>query len=454
MDHKLQEQIALHRWAVIAEAANGKLTGRERGALVRQIAARPHAHPDGSSRTYSRVTIDRWLRAWRAGGLDALRPAERSDTGIVRAHPELFAEASALRLELPGRSAAQIASILYHRHGIKISERTVRGQLRRAGLHREALAAQPRTYGRYEAAAPNERWITDVLVGPWVPHPRRDGSVRGRLFLIVDDHSRLIIDGRFYGQENARACQELLRRAITRRGLPQVLYADNGAPFSNAWLARTCGVLGIRLVHSRPYSPEGRGKQERANRYIREAFLAEAEHTGVESLDQLNDLFAAWAERVANRRVHAETGETPVSRFDNGGPRRQADPALIREAFRWSVTRRVTRTATVPLEGNAYAVDPALTGRRVELRYDPEDLTRIDVYLDGRPAGAAVPFTVARHVHRAVPQAARPAPAATGIDYLGLVATAHDDEAGTGAKIDFARLAALSGTSHDGGEGR
>jgi hypothetical protein len=51
--------------------------------------------------------------------------------------------------------------------------------------------------------------------------------------------------------------------------------------------------------------------------------------------------------------------------------------------------------------------------------------------MDGRPAGAAVPFTVRRHVHRAVPQAARPEPAATGIDYLGLVAAAHDEEART-----------------------
>jgi putative transposase len=452
MDHKLQELIALHRWAVIAQAANGKLTAAERGTLVRQIAARSHPHPDGSARTYSRVTIDRW-RAWRAGGLDALKPAERSDTGAVRAHPELFAEASALRLELPGRSAAQIASILYHRHGITVSERTVRGQLRRAGLHREALAAEPKAYGRYEAAAPNERWITDVLAGPWVPFPKRDGSVRGRLFLIVDDHSRLLADGRFYGQENARACQELLRRAITRRGVPAVLYADNGAPFSNAWLARTCGVLGIRLVHSKPYSPEGRGKQERLNRYIREAFLAEAEHHGIESLEQLNDMFAAWAEHVANRRTHAETGQAPVERFQVGGPTRQADPALIREAFRWSVTRKVTRTATVPLEGNSYAVDPALTGRRVELRYDPEDLTAIDVWLDGKPAGRAVPFVIGRHVHRAVPQAARPEAAPTGIDYLGLVAAAHDEEAGTGAKIDFTRLDLLA-SGHDGQEER
>ena len=105
----------------------------------------------------------------------------------------------------------------------------------------------------------------------------------------------------------------------------------------------------------------------------------------------------------------------------------------------------MTRTATVPLEGNSYAVDPALTGRRVELRYDPEDLTAIDVWLDGKPAGRAVPFAIGRHVHRAVPQAARPQPVATGIDYLALVATAHDEEAGTGAKIDFTRLAALGG---------
>ncbi len=255
MDHRQQEQVALHRWAVIAEAAGGTLTAAERGALVRQIAARAHTHPDGSARRYSRGTIDRWLRAWRAGGLEALTPSPRADTGVVRAHPELFAEAAALRLELPGRSAAQIASILYHRHGVAVAERTVRGQLRRAGLHRAALAAAPKAYGRYEAARPNERWITDVLVGPWVPWPRREGSVRARLFLIVDDHSRLLIDGRFFARENARASQDLLRRAITRRGIPDILYCDNGAPFSNAWLARTCAVLGIRLVHSKPYSP-------------------------------------------------------------------------------------------------------------------------------------------------------------------------------------------------------
>ena len=366
--------------------------------------------------------------------------------------PELFGEAAALRLELPGRSAAQISSILYHRHGVRVAERTIRGQLRRAGLHRAALKAAPKAYGRYEAERPNERWVTDVLVGPWVPYPKRDGSARARLFLIVDDHSRLLVDGRFYDRENARICQELLRRAITRRGVPDILYADNGAPFANAWLARTCAVLGIRLIHSKPYSPQGRGKQERANRYIREAFLAEAMHHGIESLDQLNDWFAAWAEQVANRRVHAETGQAPIDRFQAGGPHRQADPALI--------------AGGVPLVGDP-AGDPGRdrpAGRQLLLRRSrphrparraalrPGGPGGIEVFLDGRPAGAAVPFVIGRHVHRAVAPPPPPAADPTGIDYLGMVAAAHDEQAGAGAAIDFTQLPMQPGepTEEDG----
>jgi putative transposase len=444
MDEDFAEQVALHRWAVIAEAAAAGLGPAERGLAVRAIAAREHTGPDGSARRYSRGTVDRWVRAWRAGGLAGLRPAPRADVGAVRAHPELAEQAAALRLELPSRSAAQIASILFHRHGIRVAERTVRAQLRRRGLTRAALAAEPKAFGRYEAARPNERWITDVLVGPWVPHPRREGSVRARLFLIVDDHSRLLVHGRFMPVENARAGQEVLRQAIVRRGLPEILYADNGAPFSNAWLARTCAVLGIRLVHSKPYSPQGRGKQERLNRYIRECFLSEATHQGIESLDTLNDLFDAWAEQVANRRVHAETGQQPITRWEAGGPPRAAEAARLAEAFRWQVTRRVTRTATVSLEGNAYGVDPALVGRRVELRYDPEDLAVIEVTCGGHPAGVATPFLIGRHTHPAVPQARPPLPPATGVDYLGMVAAAHEQAAGTGS-ISYTDLPAGPG---------
>ena len=141
--------------------------------------------------------------------------------------------------------------------------------------------------------------------------------------------------------------------------------------------------------------------------------------------------------------MHAGTGQAPIDRFTAGGPRRQAPAAVLADAFRWSVTRRVTRVATVPLEGNSYSVDPALTGRRVELRFDPEDMARIDVFLDGKPAGAAVPFIIGRHVHKTIAPPGPPPGERTGIDYLGLVAAAHDEEAGTGEKLDFTALAGL-----------
>jgi len=176
----------------------------------------------------------------------------------------------------------------------------------------------------------------------------------------------------------------------------------------------TPGCHGPVLCSSPPralqalFARRPRASRNGSNRYIREAFLSEATHQGISSLEELNDLFFAWAEQVANRRVHAETNEAPIDRFERTGPHRQVDPDQLREAFRWSVTRRVTRTATIPLEGNSYGVDPALVGRRVELRYDPEDLSRIDVYLNGNQGrrGDAV-----RH---APPHPPRRSPGGTG----------------------------------------
>ena len=181
-------------------------------------------------------------------------------------------------------------------------------------------------------------------------------------------------------------------------------------------------------MHSRPYAPQGRGKQERLNRYIRDRFLNEATHRGIASLDELNDHFDAWATQVCNIRVHTETKQRPIDRWQAGGPPRHPDPARLVDAFRWALTRKVTKTATISLEGNSYTVDAALVGRRVEVRFDPTDLTRLDVYFEGKPAGVATPFLIGRHVAKTVPQAARPIPEPTGIDYLGNILAAHEDD--------------------------
>ena len=147
--------------------------------------------------------------------------------------------------------------------------------------------------------------------------------------------------------------------------------------------------------------------------------------------------------------MHSETGQTPVERFDAAGASPLPTPALLREAFLWSVERTVTKTATVSLHSNQYEVDPALAGRKVELVFDPFDLTRIEVRYQHRPFGTAVPLVIGRHTH---PQAERelgPLATPTGIDYLKLLAERRDAEL-SGQRIDYASLT----QPNSGGEDR
>jgi putative transposase len=102
----------------------------------------------------------------------------------------------------------------------------------------------------------------------------------------------------------------------------------------------------------------------------------------------------------------------------------------LHEAFLWSETRTVTKTATVSLFSNSYEVDATLVGRKIELVFDPFDLTRIEVRYNNRPMGAAIPVVIGRHSHPAArPEpGTEPPPTATGIDYLHLVEARADAE--------------------------
>ncbi len=171
------EEVALFRFSVISEAVSPRLSSAERGVIVRALTARTWTTPEGVERSFARVTIDRWVVAYRRDGLAGLRPTPRADRGRARVQGRWLEEAARMRRALPTRSAAQIVDAIARAHGVLLSERTVRAHLRRAGLTRAALTAeQPRAFGRFEASRPNEIWIGDVLIGPFVPHPRAAGS--------------------------------------------------------------------------------------------------------------------------------------------------------------------------------------------------------------------------------------------------------------------------------------
>ncbi|HKJ36562.1 MAG TPA: helix-turn-helix domain-containing protein, partial [Solirubrobacterales bacterium] len=179
---------ALFRYALIREAAEDRLTPRQRGAVVRESAAKLHAHPTDGLRQVSRGTLDRWLRAYRAGGFEALKPALR-EVG-PRTDPTILEQAAALRREEPGRTGAQIAAILRAIHGAAApTARTVQRHLAREGLRRGEGAATGVGFGRFEADRPNELWVADALHGPVVA-TERGGNVKRKAicFAILDDH--------------------------------------------------------------------------------------------------------------------------------------------------------------------------------------------------------------------------------------------------------------------------
>ena len=114
-------------------------------------------------------------------------------------------------------------------------------------------------------------------------------------------------------------------------------------------------------------------------------------HSEVPSLEVLEERFVAWVEQSYHRRVHSETGEMPIERFSRLAKPLYPSQELLREAFLFSETRTVTKLATVSLFGNAYELDAALVGRKVELVFDPFDLEKVAVRYMGRglrPGGA------------------------------------------------------------------
>lgn len=452
------ERIALFRYQLIREAADASLTPRQRGPMVRALAAVEHTGPWGVSVRYSRETLDRWIRAWQRDGFDGLKPRPRVSGPVTPA--QVLALAATLKLERPHRTAAQVRRIMAETLGDAPSESTLLRHFRTLEIPTGTAAAAT---GRFEAVRPNEIWVGDGLHGP------RIGGRKTYLFAFLDDHSRLVTAARWAFAEDAVRLSAVLRPALQAHGIPEAAYVDNGSAFVDSSLARVCARLGIKLIHSRPYRPQGRGKIERFFNTVTSQFLSEITvveapvqtmvpgtgedpaGTAVASLGELNALFTSWVQMVYHRTVHSTTGMTPLARWDAGwGSRRpdRRDPDVIAEAFRWSAARKVTKAATVSLQGNTYQVDPALAGARVELVYDPFDLAGpvAVTTAGGVPAGEAVLLEIRRHVHPKAVNAAKDADAgaknaATGIDYLRLVETRHR-AAMTGAPISFEKMAA------------
>ena len=128
------------------------------------------------------------------------------------------------------------------------------------------------------------------------------------LFAFIDDMSRLVPHAAFFLNENLDSYLSALRCALLKRGLPRKLYVDNGPAFRSKLLHEITASLGIAIVHSKPFRPQGRGKVERFFLTVRGQFLSTFQGN---SLQELNTQLDHWITTVYHQRPHGATGEPP-----------------------------------------------------------------------------------------------------------------------------------------------
>lgn len=204
------QAIGLFRYQLICPALDTGLSTKARGRLVREIAGREHTDPSGNQVRYSRHTLDRWIRRYKAGGFDELiasprKPAARTDAATLDL-------AAALKRENPARTAAQVQRILRASSGWAPSESTLLRHFHRLELIGPTAGDTPEVFGRFEAENPNDRWTGDALHGPKI------GGRKVYLFAFLDDHSRLVTGYRFGYAEDTVRLAAALEPALSSRG--------------------------------------------------------------------------------------------------------------------------------------------------------------------------------------------------------------------------------------------
>jgi putative transposase len=426
MDSK-SEKIALFRYGLIATLVLEKLPRGELTRRARELADHDYDIPYSDRRRVSVDTLIEWAVRYRTGGLEALGPHARSDRGRSRViTPQVAQLIERLKRENPHRTGTTLLremALSSEAGTAPLSESSLYRFLKNRGLTTRQLLTKT-GHKKFEAEYANQIWQSDVMYGPYVERPG-GGKMQSFLCAVLDDASRLIPHAHFYADQGLDSLLDCLRHAMAARGIPVRLYVDNGKIYRSQQLARIGASIGILIVHTPPYQPEGRGKIERFFRTVREQFLASVDRQQVRTLEDLNSRFQVWLDSAYQRVNHSSLDTTPLQRWQRDIEQiRQLPPSTdLARLFFYRLDRLVRRDSTILIYNRFFEVPPHLAGRRVEVRFDPLDLNRMEVYCDGQLAGAARPVDAV--VNAQLPPVSRPAPAEampTGINYVELLA--------------------------------
>ncbi len=402
------KQVALFRYGVISDLIHlprGK--GSRLMEKLRQKAEKSYRIPNSRQTSLAAETIRDWLKNYRKGGFDALRPKIRRDAGKPRRLPVEVIDVL-LSIKEAKRNLT-VAQVIVEARTIKdivpddlaLPLSTVHRHLKQAGLmDKEPQDPSDKDRRRFAYKWAGELWMSDVMHGPAIT---ASGRRKRKTYLIafLDDATRVVPFAAFRFSEATRDFLTIFREALVRRGIPKRLYVDNGSAYRSEHLSLVCAQLGITLIHARPYKPQGKGKQERFFRRLRQQFLRV--NQDVKDLDELNRRLRLWLEREYHRTPHR--GLHDITPFDawalKGSQVRLVGPEIdLGELFLFEDKRKVHNDRTISLHGHIYEVDAALVGQTVHIRYDPDRLGQpVDIWHQGKKIQSAKIVDVYQNCH-------------------------------------------------------
>jgi len=394
-----RHEITEFRFSLVAELVNPYLTPSQVSELIRMKSLAEHQIPYLGTRRLSEACIRKWMYAYKIHGKAGLEPKLRADAGSCRS---LSAEQQAILVTaLEARPHLNATTVLaeLRREG-KITAAISSSSLSRlvcaSGLKREQRrqASEEHKQLKFEFFAPLECVQADCMYTIAVP----DGTGARRkaiLLAFIDDATRRIIYTHFAFSERSIDFEAGLKHILAAHGRIGRAYVDNGSNFVSSQTQRIIDSLGLLLIHSKPYTPRGRGKIERFFRTARAQFFAPLDPNVVGGLEDLQVRFRGWVESEYHRNPHRGlAGATPLERWiERAAHIITMDPTVnLDHAFEHEIKRKVYRDSTVTLDGVLYEVPSSLIGKKITLRYDPcaaPARRRLTILLDGVVCGCA-----------------------------------------------------------------
>ena len=388
-DSKKAEEIAVNRVQMLAPLMDQGLDSAALAQRKQEICEKYGI---------SDRTLRRYLAQYREEGFAGLKPKSSGRPGLRSIPPEILEEAILLRREVPKRSVRSIIQILEWEKKIApgtVSRSTLQDHLTAAGYS----TAQMRIYcgsgvaaRRFQRSNRNDLWQSDIKFGPYI------NGKQVYLAAFIDDCTRYVLHAEFYPVLDQSIVEDAFRQSLQKYGAPKAVYFDNGKQYRTKVMARACAKLNIRLLYTRPYAAESKGKIERFNRTI-DNFLAEVQVDKPKDLESLNRRFWAWLDECYQHRSHSslENNTTPYAAFNSDKELiRFLDVEHIADAFLRVEQRKVDKSGCISFDGRKYELEHGLTliGRQVDIVYDASDKDTLWIEHEGFPRFKAKPLAI------------------------------------------------------------